>query len=228
MEKKQYAVIGLGTFGINVATELASKGAQVLAVDVDEEKVKTVTPYVTQAVVADATDEKAFRSLGIGDVDCAIVGIGANMEKSILVTLLLKEFGVKDIVVKSISSLHAKIVAKVGADRVIYPEREIAKKLAEGLLSPNIIDEIKLSNEYNIVEMVSPSKFWGKSIIESKIRANYKVSIIAVKRHNPVINDDGESDIQEEIIISPGAEDEIMENDVLVLLGKEEDIDSLK
>ena len=170
---KQFAVIGLGRFGSSVAKTLSEKGCQVLAIDIKEDVVQDMSEFVTQAVCVDATDEKAFRSLGIGDVDCAIVGIGANMEKSILVTLLLKEFGVKDIVVKSISSLHAKIVAKVGADRVIYPEREIAKKLAEGLLSPNIIDEIKLSNEYNIVEMVSPSKY-EQEIKKKMNKANRK------------------------------------------------------
>ncbi|MBN1621861.1 MAG: TrkA family potassium uptake protein [Endomicrobiales bacterium] len=228
MKKRQFAVIGLGTFGSSVARELASKNAQVLAIDTVEEKVKDITPYITQAVVADATEEKVLRSLGISDIDCAIVAIGQSMESSIMITLLLKELGVKSIIVKSVSDLHSKIVAKLGADRVIFPEYEMAKKLAESLVSPNILEEIELSQEFNIVEMVAPKNFWGKSIRESEIRANFKVDVIAIKRHSPTITDEGQSDIKEEIAIAPGGEFEIRENDIMVLVGKETDLDHLK
>jgi trk system potassium uptake protein TrkA len=228
MSKRQFAVIGLGTFGTSVAKELHSKGAQVLVIDTNEEKVKDITSFVTQAVVADATEEKVLRSLGVADIDCAIVAIGESMESSIMITLLLKDMGVKSIVVKSTSSLHSKIVAKLGADKVIYPEYETAKKLAESLISPNILDEIELSQDYNIVEMMAPDKFWGKTIRESEIRANFKVNVIAIKRRAPIITEEGESDIKEEIDIAPGGEFEIKENDILVLVGKEADLDSLK
>lgn len=228
MKKRQYAVLGLGTFGMGVARELASRGAQVLAVDTDEDKIKEITPLVTHAVVADATEQKVLKSLGIKDIDCAIVAIGQSMENSIMITLLLKEFGVKSIIVKSISPLHSRIVAKLGADRVIYPELEMARKLADGLISPNILDQIELSHEYNIIEMVAPRKFWNKSMRESGIRANFKVDIIAIKRRAPIITDEGESDIKEDIIIAPGAEIEVLENDILVLVGKDDDLKHLK
>src|SRR3989339_1355590 len=115
-KRRQYAVIGLGAFGSSMARELAEKEAQVLVIDTDEEKIKDITPLVAHAVVGDATDEKVLRSLGVSDVDVAIVSVGTNMESSILITLLLKEIGVKSVIVKSISPLHARIVAKVGAD----------------------------------------------------------------------------------------------------------------
>ena len=228
MKKKQIAVIGLGTFGSSVARELTLKGAEVLAIDTDEDKVKDITQHVAQAVVADATEDKVLRSLGVSDFDTAIVAIGESMESSILITLLLKELGVKNIIVKSISSLHSKVVAKVGANRVIYPEYEMAKKLADSLVSPNILEEIELSPEYNIVEALAPKRFWGKSIRDSEIRTNFNVDVIAVKRHAPVINDDGQSDVKEEIFIVPGGSFEIMEGDVVVLVGRDQAIDQIK
>jgi len=154
-KKQQFAVIGLGTFGSNVAIELAHHGAQVLAIDTDEERINDISPHVAQAVIADATEEKALRDIGVMDCDVAIIAIGENMETSIMITLLLKEMGVKNIIVKSISALHSRIAAKIGADKVIFPEFEMAKKLAENLVSPNILEEIELSPEYNIIEMES-------------------------------------------------------------------------
>ncbi|MFH1368316.1 MAG: TrkA family potassium uptake protein [Elusimicrobiota bacterium] len=228
MKKRQFAVIGMGTFGSHVATELSAKGAQVLAIDNNEEKVKDISALVTQAVVADATDEKTLRALGIKDMDVAIIAIGESMESSILIAVLLRELGVKTIIAKSINLLHAQILAKLGVDKVIYPEREMARKLAEGLISPNILEEIELSPEYNIIELLAPKKFWNNTIKESELRALYKVNVIALKRPTPIITDDGETDIKTEININPAAEDEIKENDVLVLVGKDSDLKQLK
>jgi trk system potassium uptake protein TrkA len=228
MAKKQYAVIGIGTFGFNVAKELAKNGIQVLAIDKNEELVKEISPIVSHAVTADATDEKVLKDLGVVDCEVVVVAIGENMETSILVTLLLKELGIKHIIVKSTNPWHSRIAAKIGADRVVYPEYEMAKKLADSLASPNILEQIELSPEYNIIEMVAPKKFWGKTILESGIRANFKISVIAIKRRNPVITEEGETDIKEEINIAPGAEDEIKENDILLLVGKETDLSRLK
>lgn len=228
MAKKQFGVIGLGTFGYNVAKELAEHGAQVLAIDIKEDMVNSVTPFVTQAVIADATEEQVLREVGIIDCDTVIIAIGENMETSIMVTLLLKDLGVKNVIVKTVSPLHSRIAAKIGADRVIFPEFEMAKKMAEKLVSPNILDEIELSPEYNIVEIVAPKVLWGKTVRNSGIRAKYKVSIIAIKRLTPIITEEGESDIKEEINIAPGADDEILENDILLLVGNDADLKQLK
>jgi trk system potassium uptake protein TrkA len=228
MPKKQIAVIGLGTFGFNVAKELAKNGIQVLAIDRDEEIVNEISQTVAHALCADATEEKVLRDAGVVDCETVIVAIGESMETSILVTLLLKEIGVKNIVVKSTSPWHSRIAAKIGANRVVYPEYEMAKKLAEGLASPNILEEIELSPEYNIVEMVAPKQFWGKTIRESGMRASFKINVIAIKRFVPVITEEGESDIKEEINIAPGGEDEMLENDILLLVGREADLKRLK
>lgn len=227
MSKKYFGVIGLGTFGSNVARELSRRGMQVLALDSDEEKVKDIANEVTQALVVDATDEKELRNSGIADCDVVIVSVGENMETSILITLLLKELNVKQIIVKSLSPLHSRIAVKVGADRVIYPEYEMAKRLAESLTTPNILEEITLSPDYNIVEVVVPKKFVGKTIAEIDVRSRFGISIIAIRRKETVILDSGETDFKEETTISPSAMTELNEGDVLVVIGKQEDINKL-
>lgn len=228
MKKKQFAVIGLGTFGYNVAVELAKKGRQVLAIDIDTEIVNNISQFVTQALVADATDEKAMQQAGVGDCDSVIVSIGESIETSILATLIVKELGVKNIIVKCTSQWHSKVAAKLGADTVVYPEFEMAKKLVDSIVTPNILEQIELSKDYNLVEIVAPKEFLGKAIKNSGIRSNYGVNIIAVRRQVPVINDAGETDIKEEVVMVPGPDDEISRNDVLVVIGPEASLEKLK
>ncbi len=226
--KKQIAVIGLGTFGGNIAKFLSQKRCDVLAVDINEEAIEEISNLVTQAVQADATDEKALQSLGMGDMDVVIVSIGGSMEASILVTLLLKEMGVKRIVVKALSSLHGKILRKLGADKIVFPERDMALKLAESLISPNILEQIDLSPYYSIVEVHAPKDFIGKTIGEIDIRAKYGVTVIAIKEKEPILTGSGETDFKETINISPQPEDGIKEGDILLVLGKTETINNLK
>lgn len=226
--KKQIAVIGLGTFGGNIARLLSQKGCEVLAIDIDEENIEEISNVVTHAVQADATEERTLQALGIESMDVAIVGIGESMEASILVTLLLKEMGVKRIVVKALNSLHGKILRKVGADKIIFPERDMAIKLAESLISPNILDQIDLSPYYSIVEIHAPKDFIGKTIREIDIRAKYGVTVIAIKKKEPIVTRSGETDFKEVMNISPQPEDEINEGDILVVLGRSETITRLK
>jgi trk system potassium uptake protein TrkA len=228
MKKKQYAVIGLGTFGYNVAVELEKKGIQVLAIDNDSEIVNKINAFVTQALIADATDEKAMEDVGIADCDTVIVSIGESIETSILSTLIVKELGVKNIIVKSASSWHSKVAAKIGANTIVYPEFEMAKKLVDGIRSPNILEQIELSKEYNLIEVVAPEEIWGKTIKSSGFRNNYGVNIIAIRKQIPFINDDGQSDMKEEINMVPGPEDEIDQNDILVVIGSKESLAKLK
>jgi trk system potassium uptake protein TrkA len=228
MEKRQYAVIGLGTFGYNVAVELEKKGIQVLAIDNDSEVVNKISSFVTQALIADATDEKAMEGAGIADCDSVIISIGESIETSILSTLIIKELGVKDIIVKSASSWHSKVAAKIGADTIVYPEFEMAKKLVDSIVSPNILEQIELSKEYNLIEVLAPKEIWGKTIKSSGFRSNYGVNIIAIRKQNLFINDDGQSDMKEEVNMVPGPEDEINQNDILVVLGSKESLDKLK
>ena len=226
--KKQIAVIGLGIFGYNIAKVLSQKKCEVLAIDINEERIREISGLITHAVQANATEEKTLRALGIEKMDVVIVGIGTGMEASILVTLLLKEMGVKKIVAKALNSLHGKILRKVGADRIIFPERDMALKLAEGLISPNILDQIELSSYYSIVEIHAPQSFIGKTIRDIDIRAKYGVTVIAIKKKQPIVTKSGETDFKEIVNISPQPEDEIGEGDSLVVLGKIETITQLK
>ena len=228
MKKKQYAVIGLGTFGYNIAVELAAKGIQVLAVDHDAEIVNRISPLVTQALILDATDEKAMEDAGIGDCDSVIISIGESIETSMLATVIAKELGVKNVVVKSSSPWHSKVAAKIGADTIVYPELEMAKTFAERIVTPNILEQIVLSKDYNLVEIVAPKSFWGKSIKDAKIRSSYGVNVIAIKKRIPVVCDDGGCDIKEEVNMVPGPDDEISRNDTLVVVGPEKSLSKFK
>jgi trk system potassium uptake protein TrkA len=228
MAKKQFGVIGLGTFGSAVAKELAAREFPVLAIDHKEEVVNRISSFVTQAIVADATDDIALKDAGIADCDTVIISMGEDIETSILATLIAKDLGVPNVIVKCTSMWHSKIAVKIGADKVIYPELEMAKKLAESMASPNILEQIEFSKDYNLVEIMAPESLWKKTIRESNIRNKFGVNIIAIKRNVPFINDDGQSDIKEETNIAPGPDDEICENDILVVVGKDEQLKKFK
>lgn len=224
----QFVVIGLGRFGSSIARALSEKNFEVLAIDKDESQVKAMEGVVSQAVVLDATDEKSLRELGINDFDTAIVSMGDTVEDSIMITLTLKEMGVKQVIVKAKSELHAKILKKVGADRITFPERDMADRLAQSLASPKIFDFIEVSETYGIVEMVAPKKFSNKTLTDLKLRDKYKVSAVAIKRKIPVSKPDGSTDFKEEIVVGPGGADEIIAGDVLILLGRNEDLDKIR
>jgi len=224
----QFAVIGLGRFGSSIARALSEKNFEVLAIDRDEERVKELEGIVSQAIVMDVTDEKGLKELGIVDFDTAIVSIGENIEDSILVTLILKELGVKQVVVKAHNELHSKILQKVGADRIVFPEREMGERLAESLASPKIFDFIELSSEYGIIEMVAPKKFNDKTLSQLKLREKFSISVIAIKRKVPYTKPDGSPDFKEEIIIGPGGADELTPGDILVLLGRYKDLEKIE
>ncbi|MCL2799023.1 MAG: TrkA family potassium uptake protein [Endomicrobia bacterium] len=228
MKKRQFGVIGLGTFGFNVAAELAKKGMQVLAIDNDTEIINRISESVTQALVVDATDEKAMFNAGIADCDSVIISIGESIETSILATLIVKELGVKNVIVKCVSLWHSKVAAKLGADTVVYPEFEMAKKLVDSIITPNILEQIELSKDYNLLEIVAPKEFWGKTIKTSGIRNNYGINVIAVRKQIPIVDDNGHTDIKEEINMVPGADDEINQNDVLVVVGSHSSLEKIK
>lgn len=227
-KNKQYFIVGLGTFGMSLAKALTSKNAQILAVDIDKEKVEDATTSGINAVVADATEEKILRKLGLQDFDVAIVAIGENIEASILSTLLLKDIGVKHIIVKGINAYHSRIAAKVGADRVVYPEEDMAIKLADSLLKPSIIEEIELSKEFNLAEIVLPPVFYNKSLAESRIKEEYNLTLVAIKRKETFISEEGETDIREETIVSPSSKELLQEGDVILVVGREVDIDRIR
>jgi len=225
---KQFVVIGLGRFGSSIAKALSEKKFDVLAIDEDENRVKQMEGTVSQAVVMDATDEKGLKELGVADFDTAIVSMGETVEDSIMITLSLKEMGLRQVIVKAKSELHAKILKRVGADRIIFPEREMAERLAESLASPKIFDFIELSDTYGIIEIVSPKKFISKTLSDLKLREKYKVSVIAIKRKVPFSKPDGSTDFREEVFIGPGGENEVISGDVLILLGANVDLEKIE
>ncbi len=220
--KKQYAVIGLGRFGYSIAKTLAQYNCEVIAIDKDEDRVKKMSEFVTYAVELEAMDEKSLRSVGIQNVDTAVVSIGENIEASILVVMILKEMGIKHIIAKAVTRLHGKVLENLGVNKVVYPERDMAVRVAHMLIHPNIVEQLELSAEYSIIELPAPDIFVGKSLKDSKLRSQYGVNLIAIKRKEM---DKGIA--QEKWNVNPHPTDVIHKGDLLVLVGRNEDLDKL-
>jgi trk system potassium uptake protein TrkA len=215
MDLKQFVVLGLGRFGSSLARTLYGLGYDVLAVDEMEEAVQEISESVTHAVQADATDESILRSLGLRNFDVAIVAIGSIIQSSILISMIVKELGVKHVVAKAQSELHAKLLYKIGVDRVVFPERDMGIRLAHNLVSSNVLDFIELSSDYSIVEMAALDEWQGKTLKDLDFRRKYGLNVIAIKRNG-------------EMNVSPRAEEKIEENDVLVVIGDNERITRLE
>lgn len=209
--KKEFAVIGLGRFGGSICQALSDDGLEVMAIDLDEDKVNAYANIASHAVVGDTTDETVLKSLGIRNFDHVIVAIGDNIQASILTTIILKELGVKDITVKATNDYHEKVLSKIGADRIVHPERDMGKRIAHKIVSNNVLDYLELSDEHSIVEISANEKIHGHSIIELDVRARYGVNIVAIKRNK-------------EIIVSPQANEKIQKHDVLIVIGADSDI----
>ena len=205
--KKQFAVIGLGRFGKSIISELSRMGYDVLAIDNDEENLNDILEIASHAVQADSMDQHALKNLGIKDFDVVIVAIGQNVQVSILTAITLKELGVKKIIAKALNELHGKVLEKIGIDAVIYPERDMAIRLAKNLTSHNVVDQINLSPQFSILEIITPHSFIEKTLVQLDVRKKMQVNVIAIKRG-------------EEIIISPQADQIIKANDILVVVGE--------
>lgn len=203
---KSFIVIGLGRFGTEVAKSLCRQGCEVLAIDNKSELVQQLSGEVTQAVVGDARDKEVLRALGAKDFDCGIVAIGDSLADSVLATMNLKELGVKHIVCKAYDDTHRHVLKKLGADRVVIPEKENADRLAKSLASANVLDYIELSEDYGIIEVPAPNPWKGKSLIELNVRAKLGVNILAIKREGC-------------ITVSPSADFRIESGDIMVVLG---------
>ncbi|RQD77247.1 MAG: TrkA family potassium uptake protein [Candidatus Syntrophonatronum acetioxidans] len=212
---KQFVVIGMGHFGASIATTLFSMGHDVLAIDINEEKVQEVTDRVTHTVQADSTNENALLALGIRNFDVAVVSIGQDMQSNILTTLILKEMGVKYVVAKARTELHGKVLYRIGADQVIFPERDMGVRVAHNLVAANILDYIELSPDFSIVEIVAPGNFVGRSLLDLDLRARYSVNVIAIKSG-------------EELNLTPKAEDVIKKEDILIVAGENKKLKRLE
>lgn len=211
---KQYVVIGLGRFGSSVTHHLSLFGREVLAIDRDEERVRRMAPETTHAVQADATDPETLKALGIKNFDVAIVAIGADIQASIMTTLLLKELGVPYVVAKASNRLQGKVLEKIGADRVVYPEGEMGKRIAHNLVSSNLLDYIELATDYRIEEVKVPPEISGKTLKELNLRNRMGISVIVIKKAGG-----------EEVVVSPGAEALLGKEDTMVVIGKNEVLD---
>ncbi|NLJ84251.1 MAG: TrkA family potassium uptake protein [Halanaerobiaceae bacterium] len=208
---KQFLVIGLGTFGASVARSLAERGHNVLAIDKDMERVQSIAADLTHAVEADATDPEVLRRFGAENFDVAIVSIGDSSHADVIITMILKELGVPYVIVKARDDLHGRLLKKVGADRVVYPERDMGIRVANNLLSSNIIDYLEFSPDYSIIELPVRDNIIGKNLRELKLRNRYNVNVIAVKRGDEIYIS-GLADLSFEpgdIMIAFGGNDEL-------------------
>ncbi len=215
MAFKNYVVFGLGKFGRSVAETFAENGKEVLAIDMDDEVVQDVSDTVTHAVQADVTDEDALRALGIGNFEVAVVAISNNLQASIMATILAKEMGVNYVVAKAQNPVHKRVLEKVGADRIVFPEREIGIRIANNLISSNFVDFIEVSEDYAMVEIGALLEWVGKTLKELNMRVNYGINVMAVKRND-------------NMTIMPGPDLVIEQTDVLVVIGSNSDLRKIK
>ena len=208
---KSFAVIGIGRFGESVAQTLCTLGHEVLAVDRDEARIAAVADHVTHAVVADTTDERALKRIGVRNFDCVIISVGDDIRASILTTVLAKEQGAQLVIANASDKLHARLLEKTGADKVVLPEHEAGVRLARSLVSGSIIDYLDLSDKYSINETLIPAAWVGKTLIELNVRNRFGVSVIAIRRG-------------EEIIVTLDPKAPLRAGDVLVMIGANESL----
>ena len=221
MARRSFAVIGLGRFGSATATTLVEMGQDVIGIDSNEERIREMSDSVLQAVQLDATDARALRAAGIQNVDVAVISIGENVESSVLVVMLVKELGIKTIIAKATTPLHGRILAKLGVTRSIFPEREMAERLAHSLVVPNVLDFIELSREFSIVEIPAPAEFVGQTLKQLALRPRYGLTLIALKRPAET----GQGLVTN---IAPTADDVIRAGDILALLGNNDRLAQLE
>lgn len=214
--KQNYAIIGLGRFGGSICRTLVESGQEVLAIDNNEDRVNEYMNIATHVVVGNAQDEMTLRSLGIRNFDHVIVAIGEDIQASILVTLMVKEMGVPNILAKAQNEYHARVLEKIGADRVVHPERDMGVRIAHKLVSKNILDYIELSDEFSLAEIrVSNKKFFNKTLLEMNFRQRFGLTVVAIRRNNG------------EVVASPAAEEIVREDDHLLVIGNTSEVDFL-
>lgn len=209
---KYFGIIGIGRFGFSIAESLVSNGARVLAFDKNEESLVPLQNLVESVVIGDATDQKTLMDSGFQYTDIVIVSFAQELATSILTTMLLKEIGVKRIIAKARNFTHEKILKKIGADEVVLPEIDSGRRLANQLTSPGFQEIIEFTPGYSIVDVNTPKSFIGKTIKELGLRTHYNVNVLAVKKPGSILN------------ISPNPETLFEKNDIVTLLGKDEDL----
>lgn len=217
LNMQQFAVIGLGNFGYYLATHLYKKGHEVLAIDNDSNRIQEIKESVSRAVVADATERRAIEPLGISRMDAAVVCIGSVLSDSILTTLNLKDIGVQKVYAKAVSESHGRILHKIGALEIIFPEKDMAVSLAERLHNPNILDYLPFIEGYSIVEFVPPDSFIGKTLETLDLINQYGVQVLGVKELVP-----------ERLNMIPTGAFVVKDSDILILLGPNDALEGLR
>lgn len=212
--EKQFAVFGLGRFGTSVALTLNGLGYQVMGVDTDEDNVQNLAQDLTHVVTADAADERTLRALGAQNFDVAVVAIG-DLEANVMATLLLKEMGVPNVVVKAINQVHGKMLEKIGADKIVYSERDMGQRVAHNLISNSIVDYIELSDTISLMSITVPQSLAGKNLIESDLRSRYNVNIVAIKQ-------DGKT------LVNPDPKMVLNLGDKMIIIGEHDNIKALE
>jgi trk system potassium uptake protein TrkA len=224
---KQFAVIGLGSFGRKVAITLGEKGAQVMVIDKDKGKIEDIKDKVAQSVAMDSTSSDELKSVGITDVDTVIVALGEQQEAAILTTVLLKNLGVGEVIARAMNDLYAQILRMVGADKVILIEEQMGEQLAKALAAPQIIENIPLSSGHLLVEIKPRKQFIGKKLKDINLRSKYGVNVVAIQKKVDEINDKGEVVTRTKVNDLPGPDDKLGEDDTLLVVGSEEEIEEL-
>jgi trk system potassium uptake protein TrkA len=214
---KRVLVIGLGTFGSQLARQLYAKGLEVVAIDKRKDVVQRIRDHSTKAVLADATDREVLESLGIQPGDTVVISFGEDLSASTLLTLYLRELKVEDIIVKVPNEDYKRILLKVGASEAIIPEREMANKLAQTIVSPNVLEYLPISEDYTICELAPPAAFIGKTLSELDLRRRYQLQVVAIR---DVLSDS--------VQLVPRADSTIKDSDVLVIVGREQDIQKVR
>lgn len=221
MPKRQIGVIGLGNFGAAVARTLARRGTQVLCVDRDMDKVQAIKDDVTHAVQADATDEQALRAVGMAEADTVVISLGQDIAMSLLTAMVIQELGVPHLVAKAVNPLHARLLSKLGVERVVFPEQDMGRRVADLLLAPRMIDHLELAEGFAIDEIVPPDHFVGRSIRELDVRSRYGVTIVAIRR---IHREQGDP----EFLVNPAGDEGIRRDDILVVIGATTDLEKLR
>jgi trk system potassium uptake protein TrkA len=214
---KRVVVIGLGIFGSQLARQLYENGLDVIAVDKNKDVVQRIKDYSTKAVLADASDKEVLESIGVAADDIVVISFGEDLSASTLLTLHLKELKVKTIIVKVPNEDYKRILLKVGASEAIIPEREMANKVARSIISPNVLEYLPISEEYTIVELAPPTAFIGKSLADLDLRKKYNLQVIAIR-----------DVLTNKMQLVPRASAVLKDSDVLVIIGREEDIRKVK
>lgn len=214
-KNQQFAVLGLGKFGTEITKALYNYGYEVLAIDIDEEKVNEVANYCTHSLVADVSEENTLRTVAIENFDTVVIAIGNNMQASIITALICKELGVKNIIAKAHNEKHGKVLDKIGVNQVIYPEAAMAVKVATTLINPNIQNHMEIVAGYSIAEIRIPDKWINKNLGELALRSEYAVNVLIIIRAN------------DEVITAPTGDTTLKEDDIIVVGGSNQDIESL-